>query len=135
MKRLNLLLTLVLLASITFAGTIRKTYYFSIPKIEYNNGYHTITFQQTLLTGIAGEPALPYYAVSLLIPPGEVATSVEFIGENEVALDGNFKLFPYQKFKNLFLMHINQNFKLVIRFISQISTIPKNQQVDFQQGI
>ena len=101
MKRLNLLLTLVLLASITFAGTIRKTYYFSIPKIEYNNGYHTITFQQTLLTGIAGEPALPYYAVSLLIPPGEVATSVEFIGENEVALDGNFKLFPYQNSKPL----------------------------------
>lgn len=101
MKRLNLLLTFVLIASFTIAGTIKKTYYFSKPKIEYSNGYQTITFHKTLLTGIAGEPVLPYYAVSLLLPPGEIATSLEFIGENEVTLDGNFALLPYQNSKPL----------------------------------
>jgi len=30
--------------------------------------------------------------------------------------------YSHIKIQNLFLMHINQNFKLVIRFISQIST-------------
>jgi hypothetical protein len=49
-----------------------------------------------LQTGIAGEPSLPYFAISLLLPPGEVATSIKFIGSHEVTLEGTYTLFPYQ---------------------------------------
>lgn len=101
MKKLNLLLIFVLSATIVFAGTIKKTYYFPSPEIGYHKDYHTIAFHNTLLTGLVGEPALPYCAISLLIPPGEAATSIKFIGEDEVTVEGNFKLFPYQSSRPL----------------------------------
>ncbi len=91
----------MLTVTVVLAGTVSKTYYFEAPKISYQNNYHTITFQKTLLTGIVGEPALPYFAVSLLMPPGESATSIKFIGEDETTIEGNFKLFPYQSSKPL----------------------------------
>jgi len=101
MKKINLVIIFILLASLTFGSTIRKTYYFSTPKISYTGDYQIFTFQQTLLTGVKGEPTLPYYAISLLIPPGEIATDIKFIGEDKVTIDGNFQLFPYQSSKPL----------------------------------
>ena len=101
MKKTYLFILLVLIASATFAGTVKKTYYFSAPNINYYGDYQTVTFSKTLATGIKGEPTLPYYAVSLLVPPGEIATSIELISEDKITIDGNFKLFPYQSSKPL----------------------------------
>jgi len=101
MKKLNLFLILIFSATFIFAGTIQKTYYFATPEVNYNGEYHTIAFDETLLTGLLGEPTLPYFAISLIVPPGEAATSIRFIGEDEVTVDGEFNLFPYQSSKPL----------------------------------
>ena len=78
------------------AETIEKTYYFSNPTITETNGYQNISFGNDLLTAPAGEPSLPYSSVSLLLPPGHIATAIELIGEGEITLEGKFKLWPYQ---------------------------------------
>ena len=65
------------------AATIEKTYYFSNPEFSQKAEYQQLYFENTLQTSISGQPALPYHAVSLLLPPGETAVSVEFIGEDE----------------------------------------------------
>ncbi len=96
MKKLNLVFILVLAVSIGYAATITKTYNITNPRIINSNGYQYVMFDGALMTGIAGEPSLPYFAVSLLVPPGEVATSVKFIGEDEKVIDGKMLLFPYQ---------------------------------------
>jgi hypothetical protein len=47
-------------------------------------------------SGIPGEPTLPYLAVSLMLPPGELAESIEIIRENEIILPETYVLFPKQ---------------------------------------
>ena len=101
MKKFNLLSILLFCATITFGGTITKTYKIANPKIATAGNYQTISFDNTMLTGISGEPSLPYFAVSLLLPPGEVATKIEFVGTDEVIVDGDFLLVPYQTSKPL----------------------------------
>ena len=64
--------------------------------IDAKGTYQTIGFSNALLSGKLGEPMLPYYAVSLLLNPGEIAESIEFIGENEVIIPGKFNIFPQQ---------------------------------------
>ncbi len=49
-----------------------------------------------MLTGKAGEPTLPYYAVKLLLPPGEKAVTIEFTGSDEIILSGKYSLYPHQ---------------------------------------
>lgn len=101
MKKLLSLLILVLSASLVKATIIEKTYYFSKPKIVNRGEYQKISFSNTLLTNRAGEPALPYYAVSLLLPPGERALKVEISGEDEIVIPGKFQLQPYQPSRTL----------------------------------
>jgi hypothetical protein len=78
------------------AENIEKTYFFSNPNISQKGEYQQINFQDMMLTAKAGDPALAYYAVSLLLPPGHEAIEIEFIGEDLVNLKGNFKICPYQ---------------------------------------
>ncbi len=101
MKKLNLFLFLVLITTAAFADTVIKTYNFSTPEIINSGDYHYIKFDNAMLTGFAGEPTLPYLAVNLLIPPGEIAKSIKFIGEDEIEIEGNYNLSPYQNSKPL----------------------------------
>ena len=80
----------------SIAGTIEKTYYFSSPNVKQSGEFQTIQFEGTMQTGQIGQPSFPYLAVSLLLPPGEMAESIELICENEITLDGVYTLFPYQ---------------------------------------
>ncbi|MEI7983856.1 MAG: C25 family cysteine peptidase, partial [Bacteroidota bacterium] len=43
-----------------------------------------------------GEPVLPYCTVSLILPPGQSAESIEFIGMEETPVGGIFQLYPQQ---------------------------------------
>lgn len=83
------------------AGVVEKSYFFQSPTITTAGEFQTIAFDNTMITGITGEPALPYHAVQLLLPPGEKAISIEFIGENEVQLPGTYKIIPGQASKPL----------------------------------
>jgi hypothetical protein len=78
------------------AGIVENTYYFGNYQVVQKGDYNTIWLENNLLSGKAGEPSLPYYAVKLLLPPGEKAFKVEFTGSNEIILPGKFNLFPHQ---------------------------------------
>ncbi len=98
MKRIIFIL---LLMSTIFLGAeiIEKTYYFEDYKIFQIDEYQVINFANTLLTGKSGEPVLPYHSISLLIPPGQIAASIELIGEDETEIPGNFNLYPKQYYQ------------------------------------
>ncbi len=97
MKKLLLALTIMLFfAGAISAAVIQKTYQFSNPQITSIDGYHQISFKNTMLTGHTGEPMLPYHAVSLLLPPGHAAKHIEIIPGGLIQLEGNFTLYPMQ---------------------------------------
>jgi hypothetical protein len=97
MKKINFLLFVILCVSTSLnARIIEKTYYFDNYQVTQIDNYATINFSNTLLTGRTGEPVLPYHSISLLLPPGEIAESIEMIGEDETAIPGNFIIYPQQ---------------------------------------
>ncbi|MEZ5199662.1 MAG: C25 family peptidase propeptide domain-containing protein, partial [Bacteroidales bacterium] len=96
MKKLFTFSVLFFLVFVLKAETIEKTWNIQAPMISNWDGFQIVNFENSMLTGRAGEPSLPYMAVKFLLPAGESATSIEFIGEDEIQLPGYFKLFPYQ---------------------------------------
>lgn len=82
MKKAIVIFILILAVLAGKSETIEKTYYFSDFKIVKTGDYFLFEFQNTLITGKTGEPVLPYHSVSLLLPPGQVAENIEFIGED-----------------------------------------------------
>lgn len=96
MKKTLLFIVLISLSIGLRAETIEKTYSFSNPEIVQKGEFSQILFQDMMLTAKSGDPALPYYAVSLLLPPGHEAIEIEFVGEGLVTLKGEFKIRPYQ---------------------------------------
>jgi hypothetical protein len=96
MKKASIICILLLLSFFLTAGTVEYTYYFNSPTVSQAGTFQTITFSQTFLTGKTGEPALPYQAVRLLLPPGEEAISVNYRFEDEKILEGLYTIFPQQ---------------------------------------
>ena len=97
MKKLLLSLTiLVFLSSIAFADVTEKSYQFGEPQISEADGFQIINFENAMLTGVSGEPMLPYFSVSLLLPPGHAAREIEIIPGEEVILEGFYQLYPMQ---------------------------------------
>jgi len=96
MKKTLFILLFLALPFISSAEIIEKTYYFSNPQLSEANGYQTIRFKDAMLTGITGEPMLPYLAVSLLLPPGHIAGNIEIIPGEEVFFDGFYQICPMQ---------------------------------------
>lgn len=97
MKKLFLILVLFTISVPHIkAGTITRTYHFDSPAVSLNNGFSTVNFSNTRLTGKTGEPLLPWKSVMLLLPPGEKAVSIEVRGRNPVTVQGSFTLFPAQ---------------------------------------
>ena len=78
------------------ADIIEKTYYFSDYEITQSGDYNFISFENTQMAGHIGEPTLPYHAISLLLPPGYSAESIEIIGEDETLISGEYQLYPRQ---------------------------------------
>jgi len=101
MKKSITLLFLVFSLLVSHAETIEKTYRFNSPQIIQLGSYQAILFENTLLSGHAGEPSLPYCAVQLLLPPGHTATNVELLGKGSTKIDGTFLLYPYQSSRPL----------------------------------
>jgi len=93
----NLTFTIFLLFGLAaFAGEVEKTYYFGDYNHVSKGDFEYISFENTLLTGKAGEPSLPYFAVKMLLPPGEKAVKIEFTGSDEIILPGKFNIYPHQ---------------------------------------
>jgi hypothetical protein len=96
MKKLTASFLLVFLATSLFAGHIQHTYNSGSPKVKDVGSFQVLSFVNMYLTGQTGEPALPYQAVKLLLPPGEEAVAVNYKFENEEILDGTFSIYPQQ---------------------------------------
>lgn len=97
MKRSIILISLLVLSTILAkADIIEKTYVFGPPSITQSGDYQLVAFDECVLSGLPGEPVLPYHAVKLLLPPGHEAIAIEFTGEQEVFLPGTYHLYPKQ---------------------------------------
>ncbi len=103
MKNLFLMLFTVISALMLSAGEIEQMYYFNNPSIQTKGNFQVIGFDNTLITGLTGEPSLPYQSVCLMLPPGEKAVSIEFDGEELIQLSGSFKIYPRQASRPLSL--------------------------------
>ena len=102
MKKL-LLTTLfsVILGALSFAQTVQKTYYFGTPMVSEVNGYDVIRFTDTYNNGIAGEAALPWQIVSLLLPQNTEAQNITIEYSDFVELEGTYNIMPQQKARPL----------------------------------
>ena len=88
-KMKALIIAVLMISAISLnAGTIEKTYHFRNYKISEMNGFQTIEFENAQQQAKTGEPVLPYIAVSLMLPPGEVAEFIEIIGSSENQIPG-----------------------------------------------
>ena len=80
----------------TFAGRVTKVYYFSDPIIERSGDFEVICFRDCHLLGEQGKATLPFCPVNLLLPPGEIAASVDIRYEDEIPIAGSRLLLPRQ---------------------------------------
>ena len=81
---------------LTFAQTVEMTYHFDNPKVTELRGYQQISFEGCMQTALAGNPSLPYYAISLMLPQGTEAESIEVELSDFQEVGENISLFPYQ---------------------------------------
>ena len=90
---------LLLLAATLFAQaqTIEHLYHFSQPVVSTHDGYQQIGFQGCLPYGTVGEPSLPWQSISLMLPQGQEAVSINVELSDFVVLEGNYNLFPCQQ--------------------------------------
>jgi hypothetical protein len=95
MKKVSIFLIIFFLSITVFSGTVEKKFHV-YASIRNSGQYQTVVIDNAVQSGIPGEPTLPYLAVSLMLPPGESAESVEIIRENEIILPGTYVLFPKQ---------------------------------------
>jgi len=95
MRKLLILLFLSFSLFSVYAQEHEKVYLFNNPHItETDDGYQVVNFDNTLLSGIPGEPTLPYQKIFHLLPQGEIADSIEITFEEEVEFPGQFQLYP-----------------------------------------
>ena len=95
MKKISVTLLISFFSLSVFSGNVEKTFHVSC-SIRNIGQYQTITVDKAVQSGIPGEPTLPYLAVSLMLPPGESAESIEIIRENEITMPETYMLFPKQ---------------------------------------
>ena len=96
MKKFTLIVLLSMMSIFTFAQTVEMTYHFDNPKVTMLRGYQQIGFEGCMQTALAGNPSLPYQVVSLMLPQGTEAESVEVELSDFQEVKGNINLFPYQ---------------------------------------
>ncbi|MBN1948850.1 MAG: hypothetical protein JW784_03830, partial [Candidatus Cloacimonetes bacterium] len=82
MKRTFLLLLLLSMAFLIQAEIIQHTYYFTRPELASEDGYTEISYADCTLLGEEGEPLIPWYGASLLVPPGQEAAEVVIISQS-----------------------------------------------------
>ena len=96
MKKLSLILLALMVSLFASAQTIEKTYYFSQPSICQIQGYEQVQFTDCMQSAVAGQPSLPWQSVSLMLPQGTEAVSIEVELSDFQTMEGNHDLFPYQ---------------------------------------
>ena len=96
MKKLSLILITLMVSLFATAQTIEKTYYLGQPSISQIQGYEQIQFEGCMQSALAGQPSLPWHSVSLMLPQGTEAASIEVELSDFQTLEGSHNLYPYQ---------------------------------------
>ena len=96
MKKLNLIMICLMASLLASAQTIEKTYYFGEPNVAQIQGYEQIQFADCMQSALAGQPSLPWHSVSLMLPQGTEAVSIEVELSGFQTLEGSHNLYPYQ---------------------------------------
>ena len=97
MKRIIISLSILLLFSISlFAKEESKIYQFPKPEITYVGGYAHISIPQTSTFGNPGDPALPAFGVSLLLPYQTKGTITSITG-NPIKIKIDAPVYPIQQ--------------------------------------
>lgn len=78
------------------AQTVEMSYSFGKPDITLLEGYEQVQLRGCMQSALAGQPSLPWQSVSLLLPQGQEAESIEVILSDFRELAGEHELFPYQ---------------------------------------
>lgn len=100
-KKFAVVVSLLLAVLWLKAGVIEKTVYLEAPELVKTKNGDLLQFQGSFMSGLAGEPALPWQKISLLLAPGEEAVSVELTIVQQQKLDQNIYLAPYQSSRPL----------------------------------
>ncbi|MCK5147398.1 T9SS type A sorting domain-containing protein [bacterium] len=90
---------LILVSCSSFGQIIEKTYHFNRPIIQQDGDHQRLQIQGTLLNGRPGHPLLPYKAITLCLPPGQVLDRIEVISGPQKTLAGTHILSPAQDFR------------------------------------
>ena len=96
MKNFSLIALFSMICAFTFAQTIEMTYTFDSPVVTQLEGYEQIQMRGCMQSALTGQPSLPWQSVSLLLPQGQEAESIEVELYDFQEIAGNLQLFPYQ---------------------------------------
>ena len=96
MKKTILILICLMVGLFASAQTIEMTYYLGQPSISQIQGYEQIQFAGCMQSALAGQPSLPWHSVSLMLPQGTEALSIEVELSDFQTLEDNHNLYPYQ---------------------------------------
>lgn len=96
MKKISFMFLLSMMGFLLSAQTIEKVYHFDNPVVTEIQGYNQVQFKDCMQTAIAGNPTLPYKSVSLLLPYGFEAVSVDVELSDFQEVNLNAQIFPYQ---------------------------------------
>ncbi len=96
MKKTSLILFALMVSLFATAQTIEKTYYLGQPSVSQIQGYEQIQFTDCMQSALAGQPSLPWQSVSLMLPQGTEAVSIEVELSDFQTMEGSHNLFPYQ---------------------------------------
>ncbi|MCR5013799.1 MAG: T9SS type A sorting domain-containing protein [Bacteroidales bacterium] len=96
MKKLLLFISLSMVYMFANAQAIEKSYSFGEPMFTQIRGHEQIQLDGCMQSALIGQPSLPWQSVSLLLPEGQEAETIEVILSDFVELEGEHNLFPYQ---------------------------------------
>ena len=98
MKKPSILFVFIFSLSLAaFSGEVEFVYHFGKPTVKTLCEYQSLNFENTMLTALPGQPAMPYHQVKLMLPPGESAQSIEIIFSEQTQFSGKFNIFPQQE--------------------------------------
>lgn len=95
-RSIALLLFILILPLTATSGTIIKDYNFDQPTITENAGLTVLKMENCISTGLPGTPALPLYKVEVLLPPGEIISSINVIPSEMVNVFQGVEIDPNQ---------------------------------------
>lgn len=87
---------MTLISLFVTAQVVEQTYFFESPVVTEIQGYNQVQLSGCMQTAVSGNPSLPYKSVSLLLPYGSEAESVEVLFSDFEEINIKQQLFPYQ---------------------------------------